>query len=419
MRQLLSIWCIVTTYIYITEAELVYEWDYVEYNWLSESMKEEYTNNESYILKNNIMAGIKVYDSRVFVTTPRLKLGVPSTLNEIIFDNVSNKYIFNPYPDWSMQDTNNCNALQSVQSMEINPFSGIMWIIDTGRKYFLELPNITNNDCPPKLILWDINNNQRIFTYIFPEPVVNYTNVWLNDIVLDIENDICYITDTYGNIPGGIVIYDYKNNQSQRFEDVTMKYDKKGSIATQFDIANYTIPNMTFAMDGIALTPTRDYIIYCPLSSYKLYLISTYDILNNIHDNITLLGTRLSQSDGITLSNTSSLYFGSFHQTAVYKTDDWINNDLNQQILIQNENELQWIDTFGWDNSGYLWFTTTRAQRFILEKTNYNDTNLRIFKIFVGESSYINYHDDDDDYANTHKCHNLFLVLFIIISFLI
>lgn len=117
-------------------AEIVYQWNIVEYEWPNETYKSEEIANGNYIPENSAINGIKLYKGTVYVTVPRLKPGVPSTLNVIIAappgSNGSN-YILRPFPSWDMQKLGNCEALQRVQSMEIDPNTGHMWVVDTGR----------------------------------------------------------------------------------------------------------------------------------------------------------------------------------------------------------------------------------------------------------------------------------------------
>ncbi|ETO31242.1 hypothetical protein RFI_05878 [Reticulomyxa filosa] len=181
---------------------VVYEFVSLNYNWPQGVTRELAIASGEFIVNNNIITGLKVYSSRVFVTVPRWKAGVPSTLNEIIPNTVGNgmdQYILNPFPSWEMQQTGNCSCFQYVQSMEIDPY-GRMWIIDTGRINFLD--TTPDNSCPPKIVLWDLNTNTMLSTYTFPNSVAPYNSTFLNDIVVDITNEIAYISDVLGPQPG-------------------------------------------------------------------------------------------------------------------------------------------------------------------------------------------------------------------------
>ena len=51
-----------------------------------------------------------------------------------------------------------CNAIQFSQSMEIDPNTGYMWVIDTGRRETLTPTPV--NACPAKILILDLQNNQ-------------------------------------------------------------------------------------------------------------------------------------------------------------------------------------------------------------------------------------------------------------------
>ena len=117
--------------------EIIYQWNIVEFEWPNISMKEREIRNGNYIQTNSAINGIKTYKKKVYVTIPRLKAGVPCTLGVVVehqdrqMANVS--HVIRPFPDWDMQKLGDCRALQRVQSMEIDPQTGYMWIVDTGR----------------------------------------------------------------------------------------------------------------------------------------------------------------------------------------------------------------------------------------------------------------------------------------------
>eukprot|EP01084_Bolivina_argentea_P043815 80691_1 len=388
------------------EHTVVYSWTQVDYDW-DNITKTTATTNRSYIMENNIITGIKVYKDTIYVTVPRWKRGIPSTLNKIITKN--NKAVLSPYPSWSMQDTNNCNMLQNIQSMEIDP-DGKMWILDVGRKYFFD-DNGADNTCPPKIIIYDIITDKIIKTHIFPNYIVNHTNSFLNDIVIDVVNKYAYISDLFGSPPynGGIIVYDYHNDYSHRYSDIVMNFDGNNSPARNITINNYTVYTDS-AIDGIALSPDLNWLYFCPLSSYRLYRVPTYDIRSYVNDDlkqIQFIGNRTSNMDGMTFSNKSMLYYGSFHETALnamkyeFEIIEKNRNNYTRKHaveVISDSVELQWIDTFAWDNNGYLYFTTNRLHRYFLGNMDWNGgngANMRIIKVYVGAGSYMMYSENE------------------------
>eukprot|EP00913_Durusdinium_trenchii_P026159 g24540.t1 len=53
-----------------------------------------------------------------------------------------------------------------------------------------------DDKCPPKILLIDIPSGDIIDSYVFPDEVAPYTGSFLNDIVLDVEHQMAYISST-------------------------------------------------------------------------------------------------------------------------------------------------------------------------------------------------------------------------------
>ncbi|XP_033762336.1 protein yellow-like [Pecten maximus] len=205
----------------LRQPQVVYEWRSLDYAWPNDTTKQQFITEKRYIVENNIITGIKVLDGSVYVTVPRWKPGVPSTLNKVMTNLLnSEESILEPYPNWKMQTVGDCDALQYVQSMEIDPNTGHMWIIDSGR--INRLTDQPEDLCPAKLVIYDVRSDKLIHIYEFPDNVVSRTSNFMNDIVIDYVNGVAsfaYITDT---ADAKLYVYDFKQDTSYFFKHSSM-----------------------------------------------------------------------------------------------------------------------------------------------------------------------------------------------------
>ena len=121
------------------------------------------------------------------------------------------------------------------------------------------------------------------------------------------------------------------------------------------------------------------------------------------------VGTRPSNSDGLTMSDKGTLYLGGLTTSALY---EWPNpvtatsggapftcdqdaapsSACPLKVLHQNETLLNWIDTFAWDDTGGLIFTSNRLQLFFDSTYNFSagaPANFRVLRLDVGAGSYL------------------------------
>lgn len=378
------------------DVTVVHDWVAVKYEWPSEASRLSLIQSGKYVPENNIIAGIKLYNDRIFVTTPRWKLGVPSTLNEVTV--LDGEPYLRPFPTWDAQDLGDCSAFQYVMSMEIDPNTGKMYIIDNGRI------NIFSSDgtepilqCPPKLMIYDLERESFDTIYTFPEHVVEPNTTFLNDLAID-DKGFVYITNAGGD--GSLVVYDGNTNTSRKFTDSRMGTDPyaKAFIIGR-DIYEYDVP-----IDGIAMSPDFKYLYFCALTAFDLYQIPTEDLRNpkkSIRESIRPVGRKVTQSGGITMGQ-RNLYYGAVTRHSVYMWERQRDLDTqrrnegdvlmtSQKELAQNDNLLYFQDTFAWGDDGYLWLVTNKLPEFMSGTMNFtgDDINIRIIKIYVDEGSYL------------------------------
>jgi len=66
-----------------TRLQEAFSWKTVEFKFDKDSDRAEFIKNKSFILENNLPLGLDVWKDKLFVTVPRWKAGVPSSLNYI------------------------------------------------------------------------------------------------------------------------------------------------------------------------------------------------------------------------------------------------------------------------------------------------------------------------------------------------
>ncbi|XP_053393711.1 protein yellow-like [Mercenaria mercenaria] len=362
--------------------EIVYELAFVDYDWNYASEKQEAIRNGDYVVENNLIAGVKVYKNDVFVTVPRWRFGVPSTLNKIVHP-AGRTPILRAFPSWKMNKIGDCDALQYVQSMEIDPNTGYMWIIDMGRGS--PIPSKTN--CPPKLVVIEISTKKIIHRYTFPSNVVSPVTNFMNDIVLDYahgEARYAYITDTRD---AKLYVYDVIRNASYFFTHETM-------------MAQPLVPGLqdnliSAPIDGIAISADFKFVYYSPLSAHSLYAISTSVLRNESSDfakHVINVGNKMGGSDGMVCGQ-QSLFYAGFEQNAVFKVNVPEKSVVSMEtdtLLVSDNSSVVWVDTFGFNGTD-LWFVSNKLNIFNKYRMDFSGKvkNMFIWKMNVGENSYL------------------------------
>jgi len=347
-------------------------------------------------------AGIKLSkNGTIFCSFPRWFDNVTATFAKF---NKEEK-VFEPWPSLEINQKylkNDSSGLNSILGFEIDNDDNL-YILDQGR--IKKNPALENST---KLIIYSLNDGQPKKSYIFKSDIADHSNSFLNDIVIDKENKIAYITDSGNSISGKIS--DYKSG----IIVVKLEDDKQYKILTNHHsvfpdqsfflhiekepVKNSTSPMMTGA-DGIALSCDGEALYYCPLSGRMLYSVLTKDIRKAIEENqlnnITVYeGFKKEASDGLLASSKGYLYMTGIETGSIY-----VSNSIEQDLIrfnykdfesFQGNTTTMWPDTLA-IHDGYLYFVSNQLNNFpiIINYTN-RKYNFTIFKFSVdNDQSYI------------------------------
>nr|CAG4709020.1 unnamed protein product [Naegleria fowleri] len=408
-----------------TPVELLYSFNYINFNFTSEKARQEYLNEQIY--KNVMLAGVKVdAQGNLYVSMPRWKSDkIPATLAKISLSSSSNEPpLLEPFPSWEWNDVNNATfGLQSVLGFEIDGQQR-MWILDQGK-----VAGKKAAESSIKLVVWDLVKNQLIAKYHFTEEEASPTNSFLNDLVIDTQQNIAYISDS------GIPIDNPQNDPSIHAQpgilviDIdTMKVKRwfDGLPQVQVDESAWLYVNrkkclekspMKTGVDGIALSCDGNRLYWTPLSSRMLYgidanLLIMYPANTSLVNNrIINFGNKISASDGFAVSSDSVLYMTAIENSTIYEVDEegladvivgktkltdytlnkFMRNSLSNRSLTELDNEFVWPDTIGIGNDGYMYFVTNNLCDFVQDFiSNWTKPNFFIHRRYIGFSSYVN-----------------------------
>lgn len=226
----------------LSNYDVYYKWKSIEYD-IPPNVQ---LNSSEYIPRNSIISQIKIYENRMWITTPRYLQGVPVTLSTVPYNHRYcwwQPFLFlrdespklQPFPSYQMNKLGDCNALQLASGIDIDQF-GRLWVVDAGRVNIFEPYEMEGgplNLCPAKLLIFDVKKGRSnlIFTYTFPDNVAPNTTNMLKGMQVTCETQ----NDCWAFIPDGalcrLIVYDHKNRRSWTAQHPSMAPDpNKGVI---------------------------------------------------------------------------------------------------------------------------------------------------------------------------------------------
>lgn len=348
----------------------------------------------SFIPYNNVPMGVNHFNGKLFITMPRRRLGIPSTLNYIDLKTAGTKRSpkLRPYPNLKTNEfteTANPNRIISVYRTRIDDCSRL-WFIDTG---MLEIPNDRKQIQRPSIWIIDLKNNKRIHRFEIPESIVATGN-GLASISVDVDSSTC--DKAFGYIPDlinkALYVYSLEENRIWSFNHNFFQSDPI--------YANLSIGGQNFTLnDGIfSITlgnKNKDGFrnaYFHPLASINEFTVSTSVLQNesnaarsNHGRDFELLGNRgpLKQSTIHDFDlKTGIIFYAEIIKNGVgcwntRKTNFSANN--HGQVAMDSDRMIYPSD-LTIDKEGTIWVMTNSMPIFLFSQLDPNVVNFRVWK---------------------------------------
>ncbi|XP_011144820.1 protein yellow [Harpegnathos saltator] len=341
--------------------------------------------HEQYQPENVVMTGIEVDWDRIFVSTPRLRAGVPATLS-FFPRNVAlgSSPQLQAYPSWDWHGAGkgeiNCTRLISVYRTRLDRCNRL-WVVDAGV--------VTSVDdfmpvCPPKVVVFDTKTDQVVRHITFPRQVLRPNTLLTNLVIDEVSAKTCddvflYMTDTAGP---GILIFDGARDRSWRVVHASMFPNP--------DHAMYKIGSDTFefldGVVGITFSPKLGTVYYQPLATDSIFSVPTSALQAGPLPfgeqlPVTLVGRKSSQGLPLAVDpRDDSILFSPFTETAIAS---WQPQTNQQRIIVYSPEELQFTAEIRWAerDNGNFWVMSSRFHKFFLRQVDTRQNNIRIMRI--------------------------------------
>lgn len=325
------------------------------------------------------------HDRRIFVNFPRWGDDVPFTVAELV-DGKAVAYPNAEINDWPGRKMANPNAFMderanqthfvNVQSVVVDA-ADRLWVLDTGAP---GMQTVVPGGA--KLVAIDLATNRVVKTILLP-PETAGTNSYMNDVRFDLRvgengsqgareiHGTAYITDSTGEGPNAIVVVDLATGKSwRRLNQHSSVVGESGFLLFVEGKPVYqTVPGkpptpLVIGSDGIAISADGKTLYYCPISSTKLYAVST-DMLRDrtkseaqVEATVRVVTGKLP-SDGLESDASGNVYMGDLVTNSIHR---W-NPETGLTETLVHDPRLIWPDTMSVADDGYLYVTANQLNR--------------------------------------------------------
>ncbi|GAB0089073.1 protein yellow [Sergentomyia squamirostris] len=393
--------------------EEVFRWKEVEYEWPDGVIPKDYK------AANNLPLGLDVWRNKLFITVPRWKDGVASSLNYIDLNSGISSGKLRPYPNWEAntlpvdhepsattegppRDRLAAATLtKDVESHILRNDSIVstfrlrvdecdrLWVVDTGLADILGSPKQLS---PPALVIFDLNTDSLIRRFEIPSEAIDDDSFFAN-IIVDADKAEC--RNSYAYLPDlgayAVIVYSFRENKSWRVKHNFFHFDP---LQGDYNVAgvNFQWTDGVFGMAvGKKLQDGSRTVYFHALSSTKEFAVSnkilqneTYSTGTDAYYEFKLLGDRGQNSQSTSEFydfNTEVIFYTQVNRDAIgcWNTNKPFNPD-NQGLVDSDSEALVFPNDLKVDPSGTLWVLSDRMPAFIYKQLDPTQHNFRILR---------------------------------------
>jgi sugar lactone lactonase YvrE len=289
-------------------------------------------------------------EGRIFVCFPRWSDDVEVSVGEVAG---SGDVVPFPDGDWNTWTASGAPGEHfiCVQSVYMDK-QNHLWILDAASP---DLQGVVPGGA--KLLEVDIGKGRVVRTILFDEAVAPQAS-YLNDVRVDTDRDVAYITDSG---LGALVVVDLKTAKARRVlgdhystkaEDVVLKIDGR-----EWRI-NGQAPRVH--ADGLALDGRGEFLYYQALTGRTLYRIATRYLRDpavtgrDLAAHVEALYETCA-ADGMGVGPEGYLYLTSVEDNAIKLFES-----LGRLKTVVKDPSLKWPDSIAWGPDGSMYVTTSQ-----------------------------------------------------------
>ncbi|XP_050293188.1 protein yellow-like [Anthonomus grandis grandis] len=381
LKKLLVIWTLSFATSECSKLQKYFEWNILDFEYPT---KLNDMARGRIKLENALPVGIEFWHDKMFITVPRWKEGIPSTLNYVpILSPLKNPPLM-PYPDLASNELGNCErGLSTVYRIHVDQCDRL-WVLDTGT---FGIGNTTQNPCPYAINIYDLKTDSRIHRYEFRKEDTN-SRTFIANIAVDLgkscDDAHAYFSDELGY---GLIVYSLRENKSWRFEHSFFMPDP---LKGDFYNDNLNFQWGEEGIFGMSLTPEGKtgfrILHFSPLASHREFAVST-EILKNssktedsYHDFYYLdergpnthTTARVMTNEGIQFFNLiDQNAIGCWNSKKPYGQQNIAVADKNDELIFPADVKV--------DKNNYLWVIQDRMPKFLISSLDYSEPNFRVF----------------------------------------